>query len=246
MIRCVTTMSYWYYQIIGKIMIHTWLENFPSNYKLHLYLEDFSINLEDDRLVIEDWKDVENLYKIWQTTRGTPTVRDQKFTKKALSQIALWRKYSGKILWLDADTFSIQPIPEDFFDRVIENYPLASWGYSQFESGTVFIDTNHVDFQSIREIYESIYIGDRGLPQDQRWFDGELLGWACMQSGGKHLDLWKHCNFHKTSTPLNRSWIGSYIRHMKAKQKNNVRETLITDYNRPDLVKLLEEELTKL
>lgn len=244
-IRCVTTMDQNYYQSIGKIMICTWLENFPDNYKLHLYLENFYLDFDDERIIIEPWEEIESLYKIWQHKRFSNSEGHQKFTKKALSQIAMWKKYSGKMLWLDADTFSVQRVPEDFFDQVIETYPLASWGSEQFESGTVFLNTEHPNFDLIRDIYESIYIGDLGLPEGQRWYDGELLGWACVKAGSNHLDLWKHCDFRKTSTPLNRSWIGNYIRHMKAKQKNTIRETLITDFNRPDLVKLLDDEIQK-
>lgn len=239
MIRCVTTMSKDYYNGIGRVMIHTWLENFPNNYRLHLYLEDFTLDIDDERIVIEDWGNVTDLYQIWSDTRFSGNSRHQKFTLKALSQIAHWKKYSGKMLWLDADTFSIKSIPEDFFDKILEGYPLASWGQEQFESGTVFINLDHIDFTDIKQIYESIYIGEMGLPEGEKWFDGELLGWACTKAGGKHLNLWKHCTA-KTSTPLNRSWIGNYMRHMKAKQKNTVKETLINEFNRPDLAQLIE------
>lgn len=238
MIRCVTTMNKEYYEGIGKIMILTWLENFTNDYTLHLYLENFDIDIIDPRIIKEDWKEVENLFVQWKEKNIGASGRQEKFTLKALSQIALWRKYSGKMLWLDADTISIKNIPPNFFETIIENYPLASWGSTQFESGTVFIDLDHNDFQPIREIYESIYLGDIGLPEGQRWFDGELLGWACTKAGSKHLDLWKHCTF-KTSTPLNRSWIGDYIRHMKAKQKNTFKETLINEFKRSDLAALL-------
>ena len=77
-----------------------------------------------------------------------------------------------------------------------------------------------------------------GLPEEQRWFDGELLGWACVRAGKKHLNLWKHCTA-KTSTPLNRSWIGEYIQHFKASIKNNLKELLEKDFNRKDLADLL-------
>ena len=240
MIHCVTTMSKGYYDGIGKIMIHTWLECFSSDYKLHLYLEDFTLDIQDDRIVIEDWKDVKDLFQIWSDTRFSANNRHQKFTLKALAQIAHWKKYTGKMLWLDADTYFIKPIGQELFDIVLEGYPLASWGQEQFESGTVFIDLDHPDCDAIRKEYESIYIGERGLPEGQKWFDGELLGWACTAAGSKHLNLWKHCTA-KTSTPLNRSWIGQSIRHFKANQKKHLKQTLIDEFNRPDLVKLLED-----
>jgi hypothetical protein len=230
-----------YYNRIGKVMIRTWLENFSSDYKLHLYLEDFTLDIFDERVVIEDWDSVLSLYSIWEDTRFSADERHQKFTKKALTQIAHWRKYLGKMLWLDADTFSIKYVDKDFFDKIIEDYPLASWGDESFESGTVFINTDHPKFNKIKEIYESIYIGDLGLPNGERWYDGELLGWACAKSGKHNKNLWCYCTA-KTSTPLNRSWVGEYIRHMKARQKETVAETLLNEFNRPDLVEFLKKE----
>ena len=241
MIRCFTTMNKDYYKRIGKVMIHTWLENFSQDSKLHLYLEDFSINIDDDRIVLEPWEDVADLYKIWKETRFSDIIRYQKFTLKALTQIVFWKKYLGKSLWLDADTISIKEIPLDFFDKALEDFPLASWGNTQFESGTVFVNTEHVDFLKILEIYESIYIGEIGLPKNEKWFDGELLGWSCVNAGKKHKDLWIHCD-KKTSTPLNYSWFGNYIRHIKAKQKNHFIDSLRNEFNRLDLIKLLEDE----
>jgi hypothetical protein len=169
-------MSKAYYDGIGKIMIHTWLECFSSDYKLHLYLEDFTLDIQDDRIVIEDWKDVKDLFQVWSDTRFSANDRHQKFTLKALTQIVHWKKYAGKMLWLDADTYYMKPIDQSLFDTVLEGYPLASWGQGQFESGTVFINLDHPDFDAIRKEYESIYIGERGLPEGQKWFDGELLG----------------------------------------------------------------------
>ncbi len=239
MIHCVTTMNEEYYKRIGRVMIETWLENFTNGYVLHLYLENFSIDVTDSRIIVEDWNEVQSRFEKWKSIRTYNSRRDEVFTLKALTQISLWSKYSGKMLWLDADTFSISRVPDDLFDKILENYPLASWGQEQFESGTVFINLDHLDFKPIKEIYESIYLGNLGLPSGQRWFDGELLGWACTEAGSKHLNLWKHCTA-KTSTPLNRSWIGNYIRHMKAKQKNTVKETLINEFKRQDLADLLD------
>lgn len=243
MIRCVTTMNEEYYKNMGKVMIHTWLEYFSKDSKLHLYLEDFTLNIDDSRIIIEDWKQVDDLYKIWSDTRFSGNPRHQKFTLKALTQISFWKKYSGKSLWLDADTMSINTIPEEFFDKALEHYPLASWGGDQFESGTVFVNTDHPEFKNILDVYESIYLGEIGLPEGEKWFDGELLGWACVKAGRHHKNMWVHCD-KKTSTPLNYSWFGNYVRHLKAKQKNHIKDTLRDEFNRLDLIKLLEDNAT--
>lgn len=240
MIHTVTTMNKDYYDSIGKIMIFTWLENFSNDYTLHLYLEDFSLDIDDPRIVIENWNNVKNNLDVWYSKNPSITDRHERFTKKALSQIEHWNKCSGKLLWLDADLIFRKPIDSSLFDKTIENYPLASWGKTQFESGTVFMNTEHPEFQKIKNSYEEIYHCKINLPANERWYDGELLGYACRINGSKHRDLNVLSNA-KTSTPLNYSWLGEYMRHFKAKQKNNLRESLIKDYNRHDLAKMLDQ-----
>ena len=86
MIHCVTTMNKEYYNGIGRVMITTWLEYFPSNYVLHLYLEDFTLVITDNRIIIEDWNSVNELFEIWKSTRFSDDLRHQKFTLKALTR----------------------------------------------------------------------------------------------------------------------------------------------------------------
>jgi len=150
MIHCVTTMNKDYYDNIGIVMITSWAQNFPDNYVLHLYLEDFDIKkIKHPRIIYEDWNEVSSLYKIWEDTRGSSNPRHQKFTLKALSQIAAWKKIqSGKMFWLDADLIFLKPIPKTMFDDVIETFPLAAWGDICFESGTVWMNLDHPDFKN--------------------------------------------------------------------------------------------------
>ncbi len=245
MIHCVTTMNKEYYNGIGKIMIHTWLECFSNDYKLHLYLEDFIIEETDSRIIVENWKDVDDLYKIWEETRFDDNRKHQGFTKKALTQIAAFKKLQGeKIFWLDADVISIKPIPENFFDRIIEDYPLAVWDWSikGFESGTVFVNSFHPDWQSINSLYEALYIGDKTSADNTRWFDGEVLEIAVKESGVRYNNLMRYVT-KKSSVPINRSWIGDYIRHYMSHNKRRLEQDLIEEYGRPDLVSLIKGKL---
>ncbi len=240
MIHCVTTMNKEYYDTIGIVMVNSWTQCFPDNYILHLYLEDFEIKkIKHPRIVYEDWNDVAALYKVWETNKGSSNLRHQKFTLKACSQIAAWRKIqTGKMFWLDADLLFLKPIPKDMFDDVLENYSIAAWGDQCFESGTVWFNLDHEDFAKVKDIYESIYIGDRNLPENQRWYDGELLGWSVNEAGIKIKKLQDFYNIKKSSTPLNKSPLGEYMQHFKAKRKVHLKESLIA-YGRTDLAALL-------
>lgn len=224
MIHCVTTMSRGYYNKIGKYMIQSWIKFCPENYRLHLYLEDFSIDVTDNRIILENWADVSQMLDHFNDNVYHGSVMYKHgFTLKALTQIVLFKKLQGgKVFWIDADVVFLKTLPDDFFDSLIESYPLAGWGEYSLESGTVWFDLDHPDWHSIQKEYESIYLGPRGLPDGERWFDGELLGRAVRDSGVTTNNLRK-LTTKKTSTHSNHAWTGKYLRHFKAKGKKEER-----------------------
>jgi hypothetical protein len=211
-----------YYDKIGKYMIASWLECFSNDYVLHLYLEDFSININDSRLLIEDWNDITHLQSQWKLVVNEKVEgKLNGFVLKGLTQIHHWTTIKGKSLWLDADMIFLKSINSNVFDETLGEYPLASWGLNSFESGTVFVDTTHLDFRPILETYSSIFL-ENGLPAGERWYDGELLGFSCKINGSKNKDLWILAPGAKTQTPLNRSSLSQYMIHYKAKRKYSV------------------------
>jgi len=257
MINCVSTMNKEYYDWIGKAMLKSWCKYFPENSKLHLYLENFSLDFNDSRFVFHDWDtDIAPKLNVWQTHRHSSKEnkgRSEKFTKKAMSQISAWNKINGKFLWLDADIVFLNQFTQEKFDEIIENFPLASWGNGKFESGTVFINLDHPDWPRIKNIYESIYFGEMPFPKGENqnidrhypgtkrlvyptgWLDGEILGYACVQSQVDYKNLNYLCR-NGSNTPLNDSPLGKTMHHMKAKRKNHAEETL-KKMNRTDLLK---------
>jgi hypothetical protein len=260
MINCVTTMNKEYYDIIGKLMIKSWCKYFPSDAKLHLYLEDFFLDFIDPRIIFGSWnEEIMPNYNQWLThweSCKANKYRSSIFTKKALSQIASWNKIkTGKFLWLDADIVFLDYFTEEHFDDTIDNRVLASWGNGGFESGTVFINLDHKDWSSIKKIYEGIYDGsipfpkginlntDRFFPGNTRlifpegWLDGAILGYACTVAAADYRNLNDLCT-KNSNTPLNDSKLGRYMIHLKAKRKYAVKE-ILTKEKRQDLLEYL-------
>lgn len=250
---CATTMNKEYYDTIGKLMLRSWMKFFPADAKLYLYLEDFSLELNDSRVILCDWNTyIDPIYKKWANNQPSSDGkhRSHKFTKKAMAQIATWNNTTDvNFLWLDADLVFLKSIPTDIFERTLGSYPLASWGDGSFESGTVFINTRHTDWPKIKTIYEEIYFGDTAFPTGtdtnvvypSGWLDGEILGYAAATSGVQYLNLNSLCTA-KTNTPLNHSWLGEYMIHFKAKRKNMLLDTVKNDWKRQDLAEMLENE----
>lgn len=253
MIHCATTMNKEYYDTIGKLMLRSWIKFFPADAKLYLYLEDFSLDLKDNRIIKCDWNEhIDPIYKRWSNRQPASNLkhRSHKFTKKAMAQIATWNNNADiNFLWLDADLVFLKTIPIDIFERTLGIYPLASWGDRSFESGTVFINTKHQEWIKIKTIYEGIYFGDIGFPvgtdpnivYPSGWLDGEILGYAAATSGVQYLNLNSLCT-SKTNTPLNHSWLGEYMIHFKAKRKNTLLDTVKNDWKRTDLTEMLEND----
>jgi len=245
-IHCISTMDQSYYNGIGKLMIHSWKQCFPHNYRLHLYLENFSITDPDTRIIIEDWNEVEVLFKIWKS-RGFEVRRKQPgFVKKALTQIVAFKKLTNeKIIWLDADVISLKELPENFFEKVIESYPLAVWDWNNqgFETGTIFVDTSHELWKQTIKIYSDLYVSDRVHEDNTRWFDGEVLEISVKESGIPYKNLFKLIT-KKSKVPINRSWLGEYLRHFMAQYKDRL-EYELKDCGREDLIKLLKEDINE-
>jgi hypothetical protein len=251
MIHCATTMNKEYYDTIGKLMIRSWMKFFPTDTKLHLYLEDFKLELNDPRIIFHNWEtEIAPIFKKWADRQppGDGTHRSHKFTKKAMAQIATWKDADLKFLWLDADLVFLKPMPENMFEKILGDYALASWGEGSFESGTIFVNTGHPDWEKIKDIYEGIYFGKIDFPTGidnivcpSGWLDGEILGYAAATSGVEYLNLNILCAA-KTNTPLNHSWLGEYMIHFKAKRKNMLVDTIKNDWKRADLAEMLEDE----
>jgi lipopolysaccharide biosynthesis glycosyltransferase len=224
-------------------MIHSWKEHFSKDYLLHLYLEDFTIDNSDERIIIEEWNAVNDLYSIWEKRGFIVRKKQPGFIKKALTQIAAFKKLENeKIIWLDADIITLKQIPDNFFNSILENYPLAVWDWNNkgFETGTFFVDTSAPHWKETEKIYSDLYITDRTSEENDRWFDGEVLEIAVRESKIPYKNLCKY-QTKKSKVPINRSWIGEFLRHFMAQYKDRI-EFELKDCGREDLIELLKKE----
>lgn len=240
-IRCFTTMHKPYYDHIGKLMIESWSKFWPADCKLFVFQEGFKIE-EADNIIALDWEEycLSDWILFSKKIKG-PAV---KFAKKGFAMIAGMEHIDCDLLiWLDADSITLQYFPKDkiesilptnkliaFFDTYYQynpNYTEKEYldqGYmGAIESGFVIINKNHKNFLEYLENYRHLYTLEKYDPNlVGEWFDGNVCHSATIGLREHIVDLSQTRTTNKTQTPINRSWIGEYVYHAKAKQKHGL------------------------
>jgi hypothetical protein len=240
-IVCITSMNKPYYDNIGKLMIESWSARWPDDCELLVYQEDFEID-KFDKVTGVSWKDrcYDNWLKFSMKAKG-PCV---KFAKKGYTMISAMETVNCDLLiWCDADTLTYQQFPKEkilsilpknkliaFFDTYYQQtskyseteYLDVNRTRSAAESGFVIIDKNHKHFKDYLAEYKSLYNSPTPSPDIGPWFDGNVCAVAATHLREFVEDLSKLRTRSKTQTPINHCWIGEYVRHKKAKQKNSL------------------------
>lgn len=240
-VKCFTSMHKEYYDSIGRLMIASWSKFWPEDCKLYVYQEGFEI---DKFRNVEGISWEENCLKDWtvfaKKMKG-PAVR---FAKKGFAMIAGMKNIDSELLiWIDADSITTQPFPKNkiesilskdkliaFFDTYYQYNPnytkteyLSRSNLGAIESGFVVINKTHPQFSKYLENYEYFYKLDNHDPQIVgEWFDGNICYSATTGLREHVVDLSQTRTTNKTQTPINRSWIGEYVYHAKAKQKHGL------------------------
>lgn len=238
-IVCITSMNKPYYDHIGRLMIESWTKRWPVDCQLLVYQEGFEIE-KFDRVMGVSWE--ENCYDNWLKFSHKAKGPCIKFAKKGYTMISAMENITCDILiWCDADTLTYQDFPKDkilsilpagkliaFFDTYYQHtktysdseYLDLNRPRSAAESGFVIINKNHKHFPDYLHEYKRLYNAPTAPSEVGPWFDGNVCAVAATHLRQYVEDLSKLRIRQKTQTPINHCWIGEYVRHKKAKQKN--------------------------
>lgn len=230
---CFTSFNRRLYDIIAAEMLASWLYHWPQDAKMVVYLED-NIDLPSDpRLEIRDWQtccgqqfahidhNCEGLIPYWHS------VHTQRYTKKGLAWVHMMNHSQGRVCWLDADSFTLQPFDTQHLDRALESHCVAVFDVSRpvddrmvmtAESGFVLIDTDHEHFATFRHNYSGYYLEPCMPESGWMFWDGEI----CMHAAQSvdYVNLRAQCH-KKKSTPIHGHWLGQWFRHLKTKRKKH-------------------------
>lgn len=175
MTACITTFSHDGYELYGRKMISSWMKYWPNNYHLIIYHEGYEIKETDDRITFFNLNDVcpnliqfkkksqdllENITAHKQRNRILKTV---KWCHKIYAmQHALSTIDDDYVVFLDGDTYTVNPVDTDFSQKLVENYLFAVHFENlaqglHFESGLIVFNNHHKKIKWLTEILTSAY-----------------------------------------------------------------------------------------
>jgi hypothetical protein len=230
MIQVITSFNQLYYDLIGRDSVDSFLEHWPKDLSLTCYVEGFQMPA-NARITQIDFSQLDPDYAQYQLDPGLNQSM-KKFAKKAYSFMhAMHHSPAEWILWLDADVITVQPLPIELLQRVMQSGDLAMYmGVTYYtdksgaiagnwlvpETGVFAVNTQHEDFAAFRAEYCRRY-HERDQNDLRRYYDNDVFGAALLAV--PDASIFDLCaNFKKSyKTPLRHTILGDHLIHYKAK-----------------------------
>ena len=234
-VKTITSFDETYYNNIGKDCVNSWLKYWPINLKISCYVENFNLT-NHDRIEQISFDQLNKEYFAFQNSNQNNN-REKTFAKKAYSIIHAFENLNAdRIVWIDADTITIQPMDAKLLLTCCPDDTLATfmgvWHHKDkndsnselkfsVESGFFIVNTQHKGFKKFASRYREYY--DKKITQGlRRFYDGEVLGAVILELKNefKFKDLCESFG-KKYRSPLPHTDLGKYIVHYKSKGKKN-------------------------
>lgn len=172
----ITTFSKDGYELYGHRMIETWMQYWPKNYRLLVYVENYSISEKDPR--IQEIKIDDVCPNLLEFKDKSQKMLDNSSDKRQISRIQKTVKWSHKVfvishalqtfpsdyfIFLDGDTYTTSPISDTIAADLVKNHLIAVHfemiknNSLHFETGLVVFNNNHRQMSLFKKIYTSGY-----------------------------------------------------------------------------------------
>ena len=227
MIEVITSFNQYYYDLIGRDSLNSFLEYWPLD--ITCYVEEFSLP-ENDRVRQIDFSQLDPDYRAFQLEPGLNQSM-KKFAKKAYSVMhAMHQSTADWILWLDADVLTTQTVHIELLQRILREQDLAMYMGVVYtldkqqrpghwlvpETGVFAVNTRHLDFPAFRSEYCRRY-HERDYAALRRFYDNDVFGIALDSvPDASVFDLCSEFT-KKYKTPLRHTILGDHLMHYKAK-----------------------------
>lgn len=230
-INVVTSFHKKGYDVYGRKFLETWKKYWPGNVNLTIYYED-----EHDRPNGFNWvpmSEVSFLDEYLGSLKfplmhgdmgGTYNINwDARMARKSFIQMHSMRKFGGKVVWIDSDVVTHEPVPENFIDTVLPDDKFCCYlgrdGWMYTESGFLGFNAEHTIARKFHDLYLSIFMTGAIFMQ-QGWHDcyGFDAARKAMQLDSVFNNLAKDVP-HGTGHVFINSVLGGYMDHRKGNRK---------------------------
>jgi hypothetical protein len=123
-----STQNKKYYDLIGRESIQTFLAKWPASISYTLYAEDFEPDIVDSRLIVKEWKDIQDNLDNYVSTHNRSKDDDMyKFWIKSFAWLQGTKEIDCEyLIWLDSDIITDQHIDENWLDNIIDQEALIT------------------------------------------------------------------------------------------------------------------------
>lgn len=240
-VNVVTTMHRGGYEQYGQEMVRSFLQHWPSNVRLTIYAEDFKVEEASERLEVVDLHEMCPELLAFKSTNIAPWQKGYIGASAAkAAHIKLAEKYNFKfdavkfsnkvfayckqasrtdsryMVWLDADTVTLKPIPEDFIASLGDTFiEYLGRRFTHSECGFMRFDMQHPNagqfFKTMQAMYESGEIYTLNEWHDSFIFDTVRSVLSASGSISAH----SISSYEISRHPFVNSILGDYMDHLK-------------------------------
>lgn len=168
MTTVITTFSKDGYELYGHQMINSWIKFWPKNFKLNVYVENYSLDEQDERITTLEIYEVcpkLNDFKKNSLTLDQKKSRIDKTIKWCYKVYVMEHALSiddDYLIFLDGDTRTLDMIPENFSQALVGNDLFAVHFENlkhglHFETGLVVFNLRHKKKDWLKNILTSAY-----------------------------------------------------------------------------------------
>ena len=230
----VTSMNQAYYEKIGKEMLVSYIEKWPTNVHVRVYHEDKIQEILSDRLHYHNLFDCEPELKAFvERHKDRPDQQNVlelhlgaiRFSYKTFSILnAGLNTQAQYLIWLDADTFTYNRITEEWLDTLVDESKYLTYlgrenNYS--ECGFVIYNTYHPGHLAFQAAWRHLYTSDEVFQLEQ-WHDSYV--WDQVRLTYEKNDIIENINLSPWGKNYDHVFInselGKYMDHMKGPRKN--------------------------
>lgn len=230
----VTTFSQKGYDLYGKKLLESLIENWPGF--VVVYVDEVP-EMRNTKIVYRMLSEVFGHDQFIKYCDRDPIFRGKiqggysytydavKFCHKVFAQFDALQNHKGKVFWIDGDCVLKKTVAEEFMNSIFDGHTLAILSRPGFytESGFIGFDTQGEKFKEFLDAYINMY--RKGLLFTlPGWHDCYALDAAINQSQVPYKDLVGNWKFGDKLEVIENTVLGEYLVHNKGGKKFAARE----------------------